>query len=220
MFQPNYFRVTIKIPCKERSIKIYFITWCIRRTPGNCYRDPWGVGISCNIENSWTRSFACWRSCLSVTTCLPRQRLFLWFHIAYITIEKRVRSRFSGNMQPSKSIKLSLCFSLLWFHKRTTCHSSASFRQRYKAWRTSSYCDWHRSHLSFVITCRFTRFIFVGREFLHAFQTKFLTLLGVFICQIAYHCGFTKSELEGPGCCLWIFANKNWYPDFAAKFPS
>ena len=123
-------------------------------------------------------------------------------------------------MQPSKSIKLLLCFSLLWFHKGTTCHNSVRFGQRYKAWWTSSCCDWHRSHLSSVITCCFTRFIFVVREFLHALQTKFLTLPGVFICQIPCHSGFTKSELEGPGCCLWISANKNWYPEFTAKFPS
>ena len=92
-----------------------------------------GVGFACNAENSWNQSLACWRSCFSVTVCWSRHILFLRFHTAQMTIEKRVGSWFSTNMQPSKSIKLSHCFSLLWFHRGTSCHNSASFGQRYRA---------------------------------------------------------------------------------------
>ena len=71
-----------------------------------------------------------------------------------------------------------------------------------------------------MISRRFTKFIFVGREFWHALQTRLLTLSGTFNCHIACHNGFNESELKGPGCFLWISANNNWYPDFTVYSPS
>ena len=43
---------------------------------------------------------------------------------------------------------------------------------------------------------RLTRFILVGKEFFVAFQTKFLTLLGIGKLQIAFHKGLSLSAFD------------------------
>lgn len=134
------------------------------------------------LRNSWTKSLASCSNFPSGKDGFPKRKLFLLFYTAHMIIEKRVGSRFSANMYPSRSMKLVHCFKLV-------SHNSSSFGHRYKAWWTYSLWDWHKSQLSSNITLHLTRFIFVGREFRHACQTRFLTLLGTFSFQIACQSG-------------------------------
>ena len=62
-------------------------------------------------------------------TAFPSLWLFLRFHKAQITMEKRAGSLFSEKTQPVRSIKVAACQRLSWFHMGTLLHSSVSFGQ-------------------------------------------------------------------------------------------
>lgn len=57
----------------------------------------------------------------------PSLWLFLRFHKAQITMEKRVGSLFFAKTQPVRSIKFVAYRRLSWFHMGTLLHSSISF---------------------------------------------------------------------------------------------
>ena len=79
----------------------------------------------------------------------------------------------------------------------------------------SSWCILQISHkLSVMIFC-WTRFALVGKEFVQARQTRFLTLLGTSRPHIFFHKGFMDSVFDGPGCS----SCKNLYPDLTEYSP-
>lgn len=125
---------------------------------------------------SHSRVLACFNNWSSETIDLPSLWLFLRFQIAYMTMEKRAGSLLSAKTQWIRSIKDGAWHKLSWFQRGTLLQISSSFGQR--AWHKSSWPCWQSSQVSLVMIFLFTKFVFVGKEFFAAIQTKFLTLLG------------------------------------------
>ena len=104
---------------------------------------------------------------------------FVWMYLLFhpvkgcSAISIKVGYLSSMRMHPIILTKLELCLKLLWFQSGTRFQNFASFRQRYRAWATSSWWDWWILQVPSIITCLFTRFIFESRELQHALQLSF-----------------------------------------------
>jgi len=116
----------------------------------------------------------------------PNLRLFRQFHRFQVIDANKSTSLLPARTKSKRSRKDVKYLSAPLFHF-VFFHKSSRVGQPYSAWTTSSGVRLHLSHSPLVSTIHRIRFTLVGREFLHAFHTKCLTLLGTLRPQILFH---------------------------------